>query len=516
VRTPLNGVVGMADLLRGTPLTGEQEDYVTTLLEATDALRVVVDDVLDFSKIEAGQLRIENVELDLVTLARAAFDMFQQAAAKNDTALRLTTPHTPPVRVLGDPNRIRQVLINLLSNAVKFTKNGAVDVRLSVQDEGASRLRCRFDIEDTGVGISPEAQRLIFQPFAQADGSITRRFGGTGLGLSISRKLVDLMGGNIGFSSRCGVGSTFWFELPLDKVQGAGSRLGRAHSSLLPKSNDGWKILVAEDNPINQKVVVAMLHGLGANVHVVNNGREALESWGEGAYDLILMDCQMPLMGGIEATEVIRAREQGPRTPIVAMTAQAYARDRERCLLAGMDDYLAKPLTKTELKSTLAKWLRLDSTLPLAPPPDPPRPVVVDESALARLEVDLGSGGREVLESLISAFCSDFEATLLRLRTAVQTSDFANLCFEAHRVRSSTANLAAMELASSCTRLEECGRRADAAAAALLLPRLCDEYTRARAALATYLLHQTPQDGGGRTQSDGESPPASPEHGVPN
>jgi PAS domain S-box-containing protein len=487
VRTPLNGVVGMTDLLRSTPLTKEQEDYVTTLLEATHALRVVVDDVLDFSKIEAGQLRLESVEVDLVTLARAAFDMFQQAAAQNDTALRLTTPPTPLPGVLGDPNRIRQVLINLLSNAVKFTRNGAVDVRLTVEDEGTDRLRCRFHIEDTGVGISQEAQILIFQPFAQADGSITRRFGGTGLGLSISRKLVELMGGAIGFASRTGVGSTFWFELTLDKAQGAGSRLGRAHSSLLPKSNEGWRILVAEDHPINQKVVVAMLHGLGAQVDVVNNGREALESWGKAAYDLILMDCQMPLMGGIEATQAIRAAEQGPRTPIVAMTAQAYVQDRERCLLAGMDDYLAKPLTKTELKSTLAKWLRLDSTLPIGPMPALPKPVPVDEQALARLEADLGSGGREVLERLVEAFCSDFEETLLRLEEAVRTPDFASLCFEAHRVRSSTANLAAMELAMSCTRLEDCGRRGDEGAAALLLPRLREEYARARAALESYL-----------------------------
>jgi CheY-like chemotaxis protein len=248
--------------------------------------------------------------------------------------LRLVTSEPKQLRVQGDPNRIRQVMINLLNNAVKFTRNGGVELRLDVRDVGDSNVQIRVAIEDTGVGIGPEAQALIFQPFAQADGSITRRFGGTGLGLSICRKLMDLMGGKIGFSSQVGTGSTFWFEVTLARAKTTAARTRPASSSLFPKSSHGWRILVAEDNAINQKVVCAMLKGLGANVDIANNGHEAVELWQSGNYDLILMDCQMPVMSGFEATEAIRRVEGERRIPIIAMTAQAYVQDRERCTQA--------------------------------------------------------------------------------------------------------------------------------------------------------------------------------------
>jgi PAS domain S-box-containing protein len=513
VRTPLNGVVGMADLLRSTPLTPEQSDYVATLLEATQALRVIVDDVLDFSKIEAGQLRIENVELDIIALARAAIDMFQRAAQQNHSLLRLATPDRAPERVLGDPNRIRQVLVNLLSNAIKFTRNGSIDVRLAARDDGASRLRLRIDVEDTGVGISPEAQAWIFQPFAQADGSITRRFGGTGLGLAISRKLVELMGGSIAFQSRAGMGSSFWFELTLEKAKGVGSRAGSAQSSLLPKSAHGWRILVAEDNLINQKVVVAMLGGLGARVDVANNGRDAVERWRNGAYDLILMDCQMPVMSGFEAAEAIRAAEQGPRTPIIAMTAQAYARDRERCTLAGMDDHLAKPLTKSELKNTLARWLRLQSMAPLPPALQPAPPSCIDTAALARLQADLGDAGRAMLGGLVETFCDDFEAALPRISGALAAEDWGRIAFEAHRLRSSTSNLAAQELAQLSERLERYGQRSDTAAVTELLQRMGEAFARARTELRAYVQRQAPESSE-RAREDSYGPAAPPKNSV--
>ncbi len=493
VRTPLNGVVGMVDLLRSTPLSPDQESYVVTLLEATQALRAIVDDVLDFSRIEAGQLKIDKLEFDLVALASNAVDMFRHAARQNYTELRLAEPVKKPVRVVGDPNRIRQVLVNLLNNAVKFTKNGGIDVRVFAQARGEV-VTVRCEIEDTGVGIEHQAQSVIFQPFKQADGSITRRFGGTGLGLSICRHLIDLMGGHIGFQSQLGVGSLFWFELELTAANKSGQRQ-RAHpSSLIPKSSTPWRILVAEDNVINQKVIAAMLRGLGCSADIVQNGREALERWEHhGPYDLILMDCQMPIMSGLESASAIREREGNieTRIPIVAMTAQAYAQDRERCARAGMDDHLAKPLTKVELESTLAQWLRLESTAPDGRAPRPRPALTLDTAQLERLESELGDGGKEMLAGLIQGFVVDFAQTLERLTSHVDGGKLEEVSFEAHRARSSTSNLGAVELSRLCERLEECGRRGDASLAAQLVLALREELPRAREALMAFAERST-------------------------
>jgi PAS domain S-box-containing protein len=491
VRTPLNGVVGMADLLRATELTPEQEGYVMTLLEATRALRVVVDDVLDFSKIEAGRLELETVEFDLLGLISNAVEMFRNAAEENDSELRLVLPARPPLRVLGDPNRIRQVLINLVGNAVKFTRSGGVDVRLKLEHGADSTLGVRVEVDDTGVGISPEAQALIFQPFAQADGSITRRFGGTGLGLSICRKLIDLMGGRIGFSSSVGVGSSFWFELTLEKAKSSGPRR-TAHPPTLARGEARCRVLVAEDNAINQKVVSAMLRGLGYHADIARNGREALERWQRGSYDLILMDCQMPVMSGFEATEAIRLQERasGVRIPIIAMTAQAYAQDRVRCIQAGMDGHLAKPLTASELEGALCQWLPpaalVSGAASLPSPLLQPVPAPVDVERLRRLETELGEGGREMLADLIEAFSTDFQAGLHRLASHAGAAAWDRVAAEAHRLRSSTSNLTAAELSRCCKLLEECARRADAAPAAELLQLMRDEFPRVMAALSAH------------------------------
>jgi PAS domain S-box-containing protein len=515
VRTPLNGVVGMVDLLRATPLTLEQQGYVTTLLEASQALRVIVDDVLDFSKIEAGQLRIEKVEFDLVGLVSSAIDMFRQAAIQNGIELRLALPTAPIPRLVGDPNRIRQVLTNLLSNAVKFTKSGGVDLRISVKQESVTSVAVRVEIEDSGVGIGPEAKRVIFQPFAQADGSITRRFGGTGLGLSICRKLMGLMGGDIGFWSEVGVGSTFWFEVELGKAKSPAPRKPVAQSSMLPKNDSCWKILVAEDNAINQKVVSAMLQGLGCSVDIAHNGREAVELWEKGAYDLILMDCQMPIMSGFEAATAIRDKEGhcDQRIPIVAMTAQAYAQDRERCTRAGMDDHLAKPLTKGDIKGALAKWLRLDSGAPLSRGVLAARGMTLDRAMLERLESELGEEGKQMLGGLIEAFFIDFQRALERLAEHVEAARWERVIFEAHRLRSSTANLAAVNMALLCMGLEECGQRADAPLAAELMLRLQEEFKRVREALTAYVRGESPRST--REAQMSETTHAGETNGVP-
>jgi PAS domain S-box-containing protein len=482
VRTPLNGVVGMADLLRRTHLTREQEGYVTTMVEACQALRVIVDDVLDFSKIEVGQLELTRGEFDLSALVKTAVEMFRPAASKSLTTLELHS-RDEPWWVIGDANRLRQVLVNLISNAVKFSPNARVDVNVAAIEETPSFVRVRLEVADTGVGIPAKSQPLIFQPFAQADGSITRRFGGTGLGLSICRSLTDLMHGSIGFESQEGRGSRFWVELELDNAKSSHPRKGTAPSSLLPKNSISWRVLVAEDNEINQKVVTAMLRGLGCEVDLAANGIEAITLWRAGVFDLILMDCQMPIMSGFEATEVIRKEEKDAHIPIIAMTAQAYAQDRKRCLECGMDEHLAKPLTKSELKSVIAKWLKLESTAPRPVPLAGPGGVTLNLGALERLANELGEGGRETLVMLVGDFLVEFPQVLDRLHAFVQAADWGRVSFEAHRARSSTGNLAAVELAALCKALEECGLRADAALAPELLQQLRSEFEHVREAL---------------------------------
>ncbi|HTV22799.1 MAG TPA: PAS domain S-box protein [Polyangiaceae bacterium] len=501
VRTPLNGVVGIVDLLRTTTLTPEQQGYVETLLEAARALRVIVDDVLDFSKIEAGRIELETVEFDVSALVRSVVEMFRGAAEDNESELRLVLPARVPLRVMGDPNRLRQVLSNLVGNAVKFTKSGGIDVRVEANDGTGTKLDISVEVEDTGVGIGAEAQALIFQPFAQADGSITRRFGGTGLGLSICRKLVDLMGGRIGFSSQLGVGSTFWLELSLERARSSGPRRRTLPPPTPSRADLRWRVLVAEDNVINQKVVSAMLRGLGYHVDIAQHGREALERWQDGTYDLILMDCQMPVMSGFEAAEAIRKRELGGQTriPIIAMTAQAYAQDRARCIEAGMDMHLAKPLTANELERALTQWLPIEAPPPIVSATIPTASsACVDARRLDQLVSDLGEGGHELLAELIRTFFSDFEGALARLEASAQARAWPQVANEAHRLRSSTSNLAATELSRLCTRIEECAKGTEPQASPVLIQRLRDEYPEVREALLEYARRPPPRPEGTR------------------
>jgi PAS domain S-box-containing protein len=500
VRTPLNGIVGMADLLVGTPLNDEQRGYLSTLIDACKGLCVIVDDILDFSKIEAGSLTIESIEFDLRALLEGVVNLFRPAADRVGTRLSLSMPDAIPERVVGDPHRIRQVLMNLVSNAVKFTEQGSVSVRSNIVRSGGTgaepeTLCVRVEVVDTGVGIAPETQAQLFQAFAQGDGSITRRFGGAGLGLALSRRLLELMGGSLGLDSRVGAGSTFWFELSLAVADLSGARSARKAFSGLGRAATDWKILVAEDNPINRQVISAMLRGLGCRADVVHNGREAVERWRQSGYDAILMDCQMPEMSGFEATQVIRNEEQGGRVPIIAITAQASAEDRERCAHAGMDDHLAKPITRNALKGILGKWLQLESAPPVPPAPrvspapaGPPVPTLaVDVSALDRLVEGLGNGAEPLLAELVELFIAEFPVAMQRLREALGDNALQPVAAEAHRMRSSTGNLAAPALSVLCQRLEHVARAGDGASCLHLVQELEGEFAPVAAALRGYV-----------------------------
>ena len=356
IRTPMNGVLGMLQLLLLTELTGEQLEFVNVAQSSGRTLLALIDDILDLSKIEAGKVTLENLNIDLGdTVNEVVQGLRVQAAAKGLGFHVRVSPEIPPL-LRGDRRRLRQVLANLAANAVKFTDHGEVTVEAALESQGAGKVTVRFTVTDTGIGIQPEQVAGLFSPFTQADVSTTRKYGGTGLGLAISKQLVELMGGTIGVDSRKGDGSTFWFTAVLDMEPrgrkpaiGADGPQRTADAPVRPA-----RILVAEDNATNRHVALAQLRKLGYEALAVNNGAEAVELVKDGAYDLVLMDCQMPVMDGIEATRLIR---QSTGIPIVAVTAYAMPGDRNRFLSEGMDDYLAKPVELKHLAEVLAKWV---------------------------------------------------------------------------------------------------------------------------------------------------------------
>jgi signal transduction histidine kinase/ActR/RegA family two-component response regulator len=376
IRTPMNGIIGMTGLLLDTSLSPDQREYAETVRRSGEALLSIVNDILDFSKIEAGRLELEKAPFAPAAVVREAIDLMGDIARGKGLQLSTTVAESTPPTVLGDPGRLRQVLLNLLSNALKFTETG--EVRLTVHAEPAEGglLDVRIQVSDSGIGIPPKVQAGLFEPFTQADSSTTRRFGGTGLGLAISKRLIDAMGGRIGVNSRVGVGSTFWLSIPyelpsadyrapvpvsLPNVRPAESSVGALATAIegalaepKPAYRPSIRILIAEDNSINQRFMRAFAKKLGYGVDMVANGREAVEAAKANAYDVILMDCQMPEMDGYEATARIRDSEKdGRHAHIIALTADVLPGVRDRCLGCGMDDYLAKPIRAEELARKL-------------------------------------------------------------------------------------------------------------------------------------------------------------------
>ncbi len=352
IRTPMNGILGTCSLLFQTDLSAEQQEYAETITDSCRALLALIGDILDFSKIEAGKMELEKVRFDLLGLVRESVEILRPTAMAKGLALEAWVDTGGAPWRLGDPVRVRQVLLNFLGNAVKFTERGHVDVRVRpVPDTD----RVRIEVTDTGIGIEPDRLDSIFEEFTQVDASTTRRYGGTGLGLAISKRLVDLMEGTIGVESEPGVGSTFWFEVSLPPVDAPAEPESRRGIPLLAGELPPLRVLLAEDNPVNQRLVVRMLEKAGHRVDCVENGAEAVTAARERPYDVILMDCQMPGMDGYEATRRIRELPgEAGRVPILALTADALQGTRERCLACGMDDYLSKPFNVEELLSRIA------------------------------------------------------------------------------------------------------------------------------------------------------------------
>ena len=645
IRTPMNGVLGMTELLLTTQMTDRQRHMAETVQRSGTALLGIINDILDFSKIEAGKLELERIEFGLRQTIEEAVELFAEPAGKKGIELTCFLPNEIPDAVIGDPVRLRQILLNLVSNAVKFTEQGEVSVRMHCLSTEADRVTLKCEVRDTGIGIPDEAQKRIFAAFSQADGSTTRRFGGTGLGLAIVRQLVHLMEGEVGIESVPGQGSTFWFTMQLgynpkqlsndaapsrslagtrvlivddnatnrfileaqlqaweaetisatsaamalEQLKQAvtegtpvdlaildihmpdmdGIELSRvmkadpelrtisllALSSVEPDSSSGqtassnffaWlrkparqsilrdcllrqryasteaapitecstptptvcnrRVLLAEDNAVNREVALGMLEFLGCHVDLAENGRQAVEAVSTHLYDLVFMDCQMPVLDGFAATAAIRRHEAsvgtGQHIPIIALTANAMEGDRERCLAAGMDDYLSKPFSQEGLRAAIQRWMpttsirhqptpqvmpeeRIDHTPPLGIP-------VIDESIWKTLVTIERLGDSSAVQKIISLYLSDSRRLILEISEAIQTGDAARLNAAAHQLKSASAQVGALAVSFYSGEIERLAReqRLDAAAnllepleqSAEIACRIFDKKIRAQAA----------------------------------
>lgn len=633
IRTPMNGVIGMTGLLFDTDLTPEQRQYAETIRGCGQSLLTLINDILDFSKIEARKLQMEIVDFDLRTAVEEAVELVAERAHAKKLELVVIVHHNVPAGLCGDPGRLRQVLTNLVGNAIKFTGSGEVVVRARLVEESDRSAILRFEVIDTGIGLSSESIDKLFQPFSQADGSTTRRYGGTGLGLAICKQLVGLMGGSIGVESTPGKGSTFWFTAAFEKVsetalalpaprkdlrgvrllivddnetnrellraqtsawgmisdvahdakqalvmlrsrvavapyeiaildmmmpvmdglelghaireeaslasvrlllltssgqvgqgeasrrtgfqgyltkpvreahlydclrtlmglspedkQEAVDRLVTSHSLREEAARNRARILVVEDNEVNQMVAVRILDKLGYRTDVAANGLEAVDAHASRTFDAILMDCQMPEMDGYEATGAIRRAEAvtGKHTPIIAMTANAMQGDREKCLAAGMDDYISKPIRREDLVATLRRFI----SVPTSSGADLGRSnqaeaheEPVDHAVIQELRGVAHRDQGDFVVELIDQFLQDSTSRLAVLRTAIEGRDTSGITKAAHGLKGSSGTMGARRMATLCARLEAAGRLGQTSGTTELVRELDSEFRKVRAAL---------------------------------
>lgn len=471
IRTPLNGVIGMTGLLYESELSSEQRGLLADIKTSGEHLLALVNDILDFSKIEAGELNLEQAPVEVNHLAKAVIQMFAGAAKTKGIGINLTTSHDPHTYIVGDQVRLKQILVNLVGNAIKFTHRGSVDVAVSSQPIGDDDLLLEISVSDTGIGIPVEAQQRLFHVFSQADSTTTRQFGGTGLGLAITRKLIMAMGGNVRVESEPNVGSTFVVSAPFSKYHGDVANLqkraqdaGRLAGNGLDELDKNLRILVAEDNEINQRLVKAQLQKWGYIPTIVSNGQEALDAAAINVYDLILMDCQMPTVDGLTATRGIRSNGgMNQNTPIIAMTANAMRGDREMCLEAGMSDYIAKPVRMNDLVGMMVRCLKrqsgLESTDDIQLDQKETHEDIVNLSALQTLCELQGDSGLSLFQEQVPKFLQDAEKHIEDIEATLAKGDGPEAARLAHSFKTSCGIVGASAMMRICQRIEEFKKR---------------------------------------------------------
>ncbi len=504
LRTPMNGVIAMAGLLSSTPLSGEQRNYVGLIRKSGKQLMAIINDILDYSKIEARRMGVEEVPFKLAGIMDELIPILQPGADEKGLALSCRIEPDVPAIVRGDPARLRQILLNLSSNAVKFTENGSVTIRVSVESLEEQRLTLCFTVSDTGIGIAPDQLPQIFEPFTQADSTTTRRFGGTGLGLSISRQLVELMGGKLEVSSKEGEGSVFSFTARFGQISTGETGLVAEEkiNELIKQSvsysdqRGKFKILVVEDNPINQKVAVALLEKAGFRHALAESGYEALQRLETEPFDLVLMDCQMPGLDGYETTMLIRSANVAVMRndmPIIAMTANALEGDREKCLEAGMDDYIPKPIDLSLLVPLLEKWLPHEGFAENIKQPEikmPARSVfngaadapdlpVFNEADYLRRNLD----DRILARDVLNIFVRSTPNYLASLKELLKEGDAVGLRKQAHAVKGACSTVGAEQMRETALQLEKLAKDGELSSASSLAERLYCDYRRMEAEL---------------------------------
>jgi len=469
IRTPMNGIIGLTQLALNKPISPEVQDYLEKIRSSSDSLLGILNDILDYSRMEAGRMTIEHNPFVLDEVLNNLTNMFSIRAEEKQLHFAMDVAPDVPHDLIGDPLRIQQVLTNLLGNAVKFTERGKVLLKVALREERNSMARLEFSVQDTGIGIAPQDIAKLFQPFSQADGSITRRFGGSGLGLTISHNLLKLMGSELRVKSTPGKGSTFSFELVLgigatstrERERRHGQRMAGALSNGLRDHGHaltGTRIMVAEDNPINQQVVREFLQLSGVMVEVAENGREVLDLLEKQPFDAILMDAHMPVMGGVEATRRIRQQARFSGLPIIALTAGVTSEEREECLASGMNAFIAKPVNPDDLLVVLLQWVKPDSVAAANPVHSPPGTgAELGELAGFNLRnlLKLLGGNRHKARQLLLDFAGSMTTIPAEIRAEAVGGDPAKAHELAHKIKGAAGNIGAMDLYAAATRLDD-------------------------------------------------------------
>jgi PAS domain S-box-containing protein len=488
IRTPMNGVLGMTELLLDTPLGEEQRRRAETIRTSAESLLDILNDILDFSKVEAGKLELKNLNFNLSALLENLAEAMGAGIRQKKLSFTHSIEGGVPLFLRGDPGRLRQILTNLVGNAVKFTHEGGIDVKVSLSNESDHYAELRFSVRDTGIGIPADKLETLFDQFIQVDASSTRAYGGTGLGLAISRQLAELMGGSVGVTSTEGKGSEFWFTVCLEK-QPDDARLDEIHTPGFHEDagcfeGRGARILLVEDNAVNRSVALGMLKKMGVNADTAENGEEALDALERHTYDLVLMDCQMPKMDGYEATRRIRRMEGEARgVPVVAMTAHAMSGDREKCLEAGMNDYISKPVTRSALATALRKWLPAgaggtQSGEQTTRAGEAEAAFHVEAAwnrgeLLRRLEGDEG-----MVAEIASEFIEEIPKELTALKRALAAGDLPDAELRAHTLKGAAGSAGGMALCSAAAAMEIAAKKRDIEALANAMPALEREFER--------------------------------------